>query len=42
MKMAKKKKHGYDVSDLFDMEIVSDLPYSQLNKRGRRAKKRRR
>jgi len=36
----KKKVYGYDVDDPFDREMVLDLPFSQLNKRGRRAKKR--
>lgn len=39
--MGKKKEYGYDVDDLFDNEMVLDLPYSQLNKRGRKAKRRR-
>ena len=39
-KMAKKKqKYGYDVSDPFDRAMALDVPYSQLNKRGRKAKK---
>ena len=37
----KKKKYGYDINDPFDKDIVLDLPMSQLNKRGRKAKKKR-
>ncbi|HUV84813.1 MAG TPA: hypothetical protein VMV86_03840 [Methanosarcinales archaeon] len=35
------KKYGYDVNDPYDRDIVLDLPYGQLNKRGRKAKKKR-
>lgn len=34
-------KYGYDINDLFDREIVLDLPFSELNKRGRKAKRKR-
>jgi hypothetical protein len=32
-------KYGYDVNDWEDRGMVLDLPFSQLNKKGRRAKK---
>lgn len=35
----KKKKYGYDVSDPLDKAMVLDVPMSQLNKRGRKAKR---
>ena len=35
----KKKKYGYDVSDPFDRAMALDVPMSQLNKRGRKAKR---
>ena len=34
------KDESYDVSNPFDRLMVLDQPYSVLNKRGRRAKKR--
>jgi len=34
------KDESYDVSNTFDRLMVLDQPYSVLNKRGRRAKKR--
>ena len=37
--MRKKKKYGYDVDDPWDRSVVLDLPFSELNKRGRKAKK---
>lgn len=38
--MGKKKKvYSYDINDPFDRAMVLDLPYSELNKRGRKAKK---
>jgi hypothetical protein len=38
--MARKKNYSYNVDDPFDRDMVMDLPYSQLNARGRKAKKR--
>lgn len=32
-------KFGYDVRDPFDLELVLDRPFNELNKRGRKAKK---
>lgn len=37
--MSKNKEYGYDIENPFDLGIVLDLPYSQLNKRGRKAKR---
>ena len=37
--MAKKKEWGYDLDDPNDRAMIFDLPFSQLNKKGRRAKK---
>lgn len=33
------KNEGYNVNDPFDRVMVLDVPFSQLNKKGRRAKK---
>lgn len=38
----KRKKFSYDINDPFDKDMAIDVPFSLLNKRGRRAKKRRR
>lgn len=35
-----KRKYSYDVQDEFDKAMVLDLPFEQLNARGRKAKKR--
>lgn len=35
----KKREYGYDVNDPFDRAIVLDLPFEQLNKAGRKAKR---
>ena len=35
----RRKKFGYDVNDPFDRAMVLDQPMSQLNKRGRKAKR---
>lgn len=35
----KKKRYGYDVTDDFDRGMVLDLPFEQLNKAGRKAKR---
>jgi hypothetical protein len=37
--MGKKKNYSYDINDPFDRSIILDLPFDQLNKRGRKAKK---
>lgn len=41
--MKRKKKrtvYGYDVEDPFDRSMVLSLPYSQLNRTGRKMKRR--
>ena len=35
----KRKKYSYDVRDPYDRVQVLDLPFSQLNRRGRKAKR---
>ena len=37
--MRKKRKYGYNVEDPNDRAMVLDLPFAQLNKRGRKAKR---
>ncbi len=37
--MSKKKEYGYDVDDIFDRDMALDVPFSQLNKKGRKAKR---
>lgn len=37
--MAKKKRFGYNIEDQFDRIMALDVPFSQLNKAGRKAKK---
>ena len=37
--MTDKKTYSYNINDTFDREMVLDLPFSELNKRGRKAKK---
>ena len=39
--MVKKKKviYGYDINEPFDRMMALDVPFSQLNKKGRKAKK---
>lgn len=34
-----KKKNSYDINDPMDLEMVLDQPFSQLNKKGRKAKR---
>lgn len=35
----KRKKYSYDINDPFDREMILDVPFSALNKRGRKAKR---
>jgi len=37
--MTKSTAYSYDIDDPHDRSIIMDLPFSELNKRGRRAKK---
>ena len=37
--MKHRKKYGYDINDQFDREMILDLPFEQLNKAGRKAKR---
>jgi hypothetical protein len=37
--MANRKEYSYDVDDDWDRAMVLDQPFSSLNKKGRRAKK---
>lgn len=37
--MKKRKNDSYDINDPFDREMVLDLPFEQLNKKGRKAKR---
>lgn len=37
--MSKRKVYSYDVNDPFDRLMILDNPFNQLNKKGRRAKK---
>jgi len=32
---------GYDINDPYDWAIIEDTPYSELNKKGRKAKRKR-
>jgi len=35
----KKRNYGYDVNDDFDKVMAIDVPFEQLNKAGRKAKR---
>ena len=37
--MRKKRKYGYDLEDPNDKEMVLDMDFNQLNKAGRKAKR---
>ena len=37
--MRKKKTYSYDVNDPFDKEMILDLPFNELNKKGRKEKR---
>lgn len=36
-----KTGYSYNINDFWDREMILDLPFSQLNKKGRKAKKKR-
>jgi len=39
MSKRKKKEYGYDINDPFDRMMALDAPFEQLNKAGRKAKR---
>ena len=39
MSKRKRKEYSYDIHDPFDREMILDVPFGSLNKRGRKAKR---